>query len=758
MVSSRPAAILAAALLVAVSARIVAQAPGAPTERILIRAAKSYAPLVSRIQALGGTVSHQYKYVDAIAAEVPLPGLTVLRDLVGTAAISKDVELASPRSVDTLHRKSLPAVLAEPEVLAETADVLSAGDIVALADSNPQAYLLNNSIANVSPLHASGIAGQGVVVAVIDSGIRPGFPHLTLDGSVIGCEDFVGDALGCENSQNSFHGTFVAGMISANVIFSFSTASGFRNAVLAECPACFANPPANTLIPMIGTAPLSSIYALRVLGPTGGTPTSRVLEAMDRAIELREQFNADPSTGQNITVVNVSLGGPTVFAGRDLLDRMVDVMLDHDILPVIGAGNSGQASLTIGSPGSALSALTVGAASLSHNERILARALLGPVEGPLYRPFLGHQTASFSSRGPNADGRPDPDVVMNGVGCYGQGSGAVNSITLASGTSFATPSAAGVAALLRQAFPAGTARQLRNAIIASANPTVLSDGSTVLDQGSGYVNAAAAASLLAAGLASDALPDSSKFNMNVKVNVEQHTSLRVRNGSIEESPTNLKPGQRHEIVYNVTPNTKQVVVALTNVTPALPPAEQNQLFGDDILLSIHSAKTSAIGETGDYPVFEFATGGTFVVSNPETGLMRITISGDSTNAGLISADVAVFSPTEAIPQLSTQGKITDQQQLAFPLAIPNGVSRAEFRLGWREDWGHYPSADLDVILVSPTGDVTSDGATLNNPEVAAVNDPMPGNWSVLVSGSNIPLATDKFELRVTLDGRVVKIR
>ena len=62
--------------------------------------------------------------------------------------------------------------------------------------------------------------GSGVTVAVIDSGIRPGFPHLTLDGSVVGCEDFVGDALGCSNAGNNGHGTFVAGMISANVNFT----------------------------------------------------------------------------------------------------------------------------------------------------------------------------------------------------------------------------------------------------------------------------------------------------------------------------------------------------------------------------------------------------------------------------------------------------------------------------------------------------------------------------------------------------------
>ncbi len=626
-----------------------------------------------------------------------------------------------------------------------------------LADVQPQAYLLNGAIANVTTLHAAGITGQDVVVAVLDSGIRPGFPHLSLDGSVIGCEDFVMDALGCSNAGNDGHGTLVAGMISANVIFTFSTASALRNAVLAECPACFLNPPTNTQIPMLGTAPRSSIYAFRVLGPTGGAPTSRLLAAIERVIELREAYNANPATGANIRVANMSLGAPTLFAGYDLLDQMVDVMLDRDIVPVVAAGNAGSSSLTTSTPGSAFGALTVGAASLSHNERILRRVQFGPATGSLYRPFLGHQTAFFSSRGPNADGRPDPDVVMNGFASFGQGTGTAASVSLVSGTSFATPSTAGVAALLRQAFPNATSRQIRNAIIASANPNILSNGSTELDQGAGYVDALAAATLLAGGAVPDTAPAPPQTTQNVNVNIQQDTFLKVRNGSIVDSTPSLKPGERHEIVYRVLPNVRQVTVSLTDVTPELPPLQQNQLFGDDILLNIHSSKTSGIGE-GDYRFIEFTRGGTFVIADPEPGLIRITVSGDWTNAGTISAKVAVSAASESLPQVSTQGLIADQEALSFPVTIPSGVARAEFRLGWREDWGRYPAADLDVFVISPTGVLTTTGATLNQPEVAAISNPPAGTWTVFVSGFEIPTETDKFELRVSLDGKVVHIK
>ena len=298
------------ALMLLVAAGSAGTRAAEPAEKVLIRSAKPYSGLVSRIRSLGGQVTHQYKYLDAVAAEVPRTALAELRRAVGTGAVTKDDEIAAPTGVESAQDKG--GYVAEDDaqqIPFDDAAAIAAAELPTLAGEQPAAYLVNNAIANVSPLHAAGITGAGVVVAVIDSGIRPGFPHISLDGSVIGCEDFVGDALGCSNFANSGHGTFVAGMISANVNFTFAAASALRLAVLAECPSCFANPPTNTQIPMIGTAPFSSIYALRVFGATGGSPTSRILAAVERVIELRELFDAGEPGGVDVQVVNMSLGG-----------------------------------------------------------------------------------------------------------------------------------------------------------------------------------------------------------------------------------------------------------------------------------------------------------------------------------------------------------------------------------------------------------------------------------------------------------------
>ena len=401
---------------------LVASNPG---ERILIRAGKPYTNVKNAVTSVGGQVVREFKYVDAIAAEIPQSGLAALKAIVGAAAITKDEELRAPRPIEVAPQKGGPQIVGD--ALNVNADAVDPLDVAALAAeaapspgvSSQQRHRERQRAARV------GIYRLGVTVAVIDSGIRPGFPHLTLDGSVVGCEDFVLDALGCSNFANNGHGTFVAGMISANVIFTFAAASALRNAVLAECPGVLresadehTNPDDRHGAAIEYLRAHASFRQRRARRPRGSSRPSSARSSCGSC------YNAGNPGGSNIRVVNMSLGGPTLAAGRDLIDQATDALLDHDIVAVIAAGNAGPSSLTTGSPGSAANALTVGAASLAHNERILNRLQFGPIAGNLYRPFLGAQTAYFSSRGPNADGRPDPDVVSNGFGNYGQGFGA----------------------------------------------------------------------------------------------------------------------------------------------------------------------------------------------------------------------------------------------------------------------------------------------------------------------------------------------
>lgn len=122
----------------ATGADLTAQS-GSSGEKVLIRASKPYGALVSRIQALGGSVTHQYKHIDAIAAEIPSSTLGALRGYVATAAITKDEEIALPRSVDTLRGKGGLTASSNQDVgTADQATLLSGSEIAALAEANPQ--------------------------------------------------------------------------------------------------------------------------------------------------------------------------------------------------------------------------------------------------------------------------------------------------------------------------------------------------------------------------------------------------------------------------------------------------------------------------------------------------------------------------------------------------------------------------------------------------------------------------------------------
>jgi hypothetical protein len=725
-------------------------------EAFLIRSEKPYGAVVSAVTGLGGEVTHQFVNVDAIAAKIPRGQVAALEALLGPGALLKDQIIPRPVAVDILKGRNfaLPAVGNPLSIPYESVAGLSAAEIQAIA-ATPDAYLFNNSVINVNALHAAGFAGQGVVVGVIDSGYRPGFPHLSLDGSVIGGENFSGDGIAWNSFSNDGHGTFVAGMISANVQFGFPANSFLANTIKTYSPESVL--PGN-VVPMIGTAPLSSIYALKVF-PVGGlgADTSDILDAIDRAIELRQLYDAGMPGGVNIKVVNMSLSGPTLYAGRDLFDQAVEAFLENDIVAVDSAGNTGPSSITVGSPGTSYGALTVGAASLSHNLRILAELQFGPGIGGLYWPSDGAQSSSFSSRGPNADGRRDPDVTASGEACFGMGfAPTTGSLSIASGTSFSSPSTAGVAAVLRQAFPTATARQIRKAIIMGANPDFLADDPTGSDQGAGYVDAEAARVLLAGGSVPDAVEPPPWTTPWVSLNLLINAGLHVKHGNVNKSFTNLEPGERGEVLYYVPPFTDQVTINVTNIVPELPPEQQNVFFGDDIFFNVHSAKTSRQPGNGDYLAGGFLVGdSTVTIPNPERGIMRVTLSGDFTNAGRVSANVSISSTQDVDLSFSNTGIVQEFDLLEVPVTVPAGTALAQFELAWFDGWENYPANDIDLILIDPFGGINFDGATLDSVERATIANPAAGNWIAIISGFDIPKGKDRYFLRVTLDGTVI---
>jgi len=151
-----------------------------------------------------------------------------------------------------------------------------------------------------------------------------------------------------------------------------------------------------------------------------------------------------------------SLDGNTIITSR-----AANIASEMGVLVVNSMGNSGPAPKTINSPADSFGVLAVGAVN-----------------------SFG-MLASFSSRGPSADGRIKPDVVARGVSSYLATGRSTSSYGRANGTSFSAPLVAGVAALLLEANPEWTPTQLMDALRKTASKSAKPDNKF----GYGIVNA-----------------------------------------------------------------------------------------------------------------------------------------------------------------------------------------------------------------------------------------------------------------------------
>ena len=746
-------------VFLAVTLFISLAAFAAQTEQVIIRSTGSRQQLKQKVQALGGTIHYEFKNITALSATVPTSSMAALNAVPGFK-LSKTTTVYTPaprapkglsKGVVTMHATG--KVVLDPNTLIKNAQKL------------PNDYLFNNTLINATALQAKGDLGQGIVVAIIDSGTANN-PDVVpaLAGTVIGGENFVPsdeDPIGSATSTlNVAHGTWVGTMIAGHVGFIFPNDDCLVQSLQLNAPDSVIDQGDGTsVIPMVGVAPAASIYALKVFPSDGsGAPDDRIIAAMDRAITIKKNFLAGqpsvPVSGSgteddpfeydslNIQVLNMSLGGPTEDAGRDIEDLLSQQLLGVGITLATSAGNAGPALLTVGSPATGLGAISSAAANIPAHERIFwdvaGSSSCAVGLGLLARPNNTLQTAYFSSRGPTADGRVGVDITS--AGFFNFVEGADGSLSLVAGTSFAAPAVAGAAALLDFAVPKASATQIRNALVLGANPNLLGDKSTRLDQGHGYLDVNGALKLLRNHQAPNQLPAFPPFSGDVAANLVKFNLIpyKLTAGTpININVNNMVPGQKREFLIQIGKDIGNVQLNLTAVTPQLPPEKQNQLFGDDLIFAVHQAKTSAHGE-GDYPINSFFNAPTnFSIDAPEPGYMRVAFVGDWTNAGNISASLSITANNKGSAQFDQYAKINEGELQTIPFTIPSGIGQVTFELTWNNDWSHYPTNDLDLIVVDPDGNLILDGATLNGRETATISAPKAGNYQILVDGFNV---------------------
>jgi subtilisin family serine protease len=760
-------------------------AGAAGEEHILLHSTGSREQMRAAVAAVGGKVTREFQNVNAVAATVPVDAMAGLA-AVPEFKLVKDQQMSVPEPRD---RSS--GIEARPDALATPEAASGGGGAV------PNDYRFNNTLIRADVVQAGGVTGKGVVVAVIDTGTSNSPVVTALYGRVIGGQSFVtSDAYSATSTRNHNHGTAVGSMIAGNATPGFLADSCLATAVRRHAPAgSWFNETAPlpdgtsalmTFIPLRGVAPDAKLYALKVLDANGSGYQSWIVGAMDRAITMKRNFLAGqpsvPVAGDgseanpfrydslDISVVNMSLGGPALDPGLGLEDQLVRQFLDVGIVPTIAAANAGPSGMTTGSPSTGPGALSTAAASTPTHLRIVeSYAACDPDVGAIMWPDDRIRTALFSSRGPTADGRTGISVTTAGDLNFLQNR--KGSFSFGSGTSFAAPTVAGAAALLRAGAPRATAMQIRNSIEEGANPRVLGDHSTAFDQGFGFLDVARSLQLLKAGHVSGTLRTShggedvahnlKELGLDVR-ELEGGKSFSARTGA-------LLPGERREYLVEVDKDVASLRIDVTGVSIA-PPAKQNQFWGDDVILAVHSAKTTSLN---DYRVNEYIRApASYSVGDLDTGVMRLTFLGSDSNAGKAGLEFTVTAiPSKLRAAVSTRGTIGDGGWEVFPVDIPAGAGKATFELSWKRDWSVTPTNDIDLYVIDPDGNEVlayyapgdfwySAGASLRAPERVVAEAPKPGAYTIYVNGYTVfadprggPGAskTDEYRLKVYLE-------
>ena len=261
-----------------------------------------------------------------------------------------------------------------------------------------------NDMLKVDALHQQGMTGTGVRIAIFDAGFSGAdtievFDSLRSRNGILAVYDFVGEDT--DPYHSSAHGTQVLSTIAANL-------------------------PGK----MVGTAPHVEVVLARTEDPRGETQQEE--HNWVKAMEWADSIGVDiihSSLGYNrFDDEAESYEYEQMDGNTAIISKAADMAASRGIIVTVSAGNEGSNSWRyITAPCDADSVLCIGSV-----DRYQKHSL-------------------FSSIGPSADGQVKPDVVA--MGSRATVASSNNRISTSNGTSFSSPTVAGMVACLRQAHP-----------------------------------------------------------------------------------------------------------------------------------------------------------------------------------------------------------------------------------------------------------------------------------------------------------------
>jgi len=299
-------------------------------------------------------------------------------------------------------------------------ELLEVEGVVFLTLNGELHVLLDNAIGihHVDTVWDFGYTGEGISVAIIDTGIDPNHVGIndfdddptTADPKVVAFYDALDDS-GDDGSgttqayDDHGHGSHCAG-------------------ITAGTGSVDEGPLSTGEKPYRGVAPDATLVGVKVLDGGGSGSFAEVMRGMEWTIDNQIKYN--------IRSASMSLGGAWVAEltqeQEERVTTLANEMVAAGISLMIAAGNSA-AYGTIGTPGAAKDVITVGATEDSR------------------------QLAVYSSKGPTHEGQIKPNVAAIGSAVMSVEANSGNGYVSMSGTSMATPMVAGMAVLLHQANP-----------------------------------------------------------------------------------------------------------------------------------------------------------------------------------------------------------------------------------------------------------------------------------------------------------------
>ena len=388
--------------------------------------------LVRRVAASSGVVRVLVLLNEPIVAEVASPrgeGFDAIRSRYLANLQHRFVANTAPLGLRAVRGFShLPLVLAEVPV-ERLVDV--AGDpLVRAIQLDRPVYAQRaegGALIRANQLLSQGGTGNGVGVAVVDSGIDITHPEFSAPGKITAGGDYT-DAGGDGTNDDNGHGTACAGIVAGS--------SG-------------------------GMAPQAHLWALKVLNAEGSGSDSQIIAALNDIYANRTNFGG-------VRVVSMSIGSSDVWEGPCDTDAPAYVaamqqLVDAGIVIFVSSGNGGCAN-GVSMPSCVSAAISVGA---------VYDANVGPQPGE-GMVFVG------SCIPEEQGGCQDASTAADKITCYSNSSSRLDILapsecattpqagggykTCFGGTSAACPYAAGVAAQLLTLRGSATPAQLKTAM------------------------------------------------------------------------------------------------------------------------------------------------------------------------------------------------------------------------------------------------------------------------------------------------------